>query len=76
MFLRPALLLRNILVPLAKNNNPQFILVEGPSGIGKSVLLKEIAYRWGAKQVLQDLKFVLLVFNKLNQFMTFSSCSV
>ena len=61
MFLRPALLHEHILAPLDKNNNPQFILVEGPPGIGKSVLLKEIAYRWGAKLVLQDFKFVLLV---------------
>jgi len=50
-----------ILAPLEKNNKPQFILVEGPPGIGKSVLLKEIAYRWGDKQILQDFKFVLLI---------------
>ena len=30
-------------------------------GIGKSVLLKEIAYRWGDKQILKVFKFVLLV---------------
>ena len=50
-----------ILVPLEKTNKPQFILVEGPPGIGKSVLLKEIAYRWGDKQILKDFKFVLLL---------------
>ncbi|XP_065914093.1 protein NLRC3-like [Dysidea avara] len=50
-----------ILAPLEKNNEPQFILVEGLPGIGKSVLLKEIAYRWGDKQILKVFKFVLLV---------------
>ena len=49
-----------ILAPL-KNDEPQFILVEGLPGIGKSVLLKEIAYRWGDKQILKVFKFVLLV---------------
>jgi len=52
---------QQILDPLEKNEEPQFILVEGPPGIGKSVLLKEIAYRWGDKQVLKGFKFVLLV---------------
>ena len=50
-----------ILAPLEKNDEPQFILIEGPPGIGKSVLLKEIAYRWGDKQVLKGFKFVFLV---------------
>ena len=34
-----------ILTILEKNDKPQFILIEGPPGVGKSVLLKEIAYR-------------------------------
>jgi len=38
---------QQILDPLEKNEEPQFILVEDPPGIGKSVLLKDIAYRWG-----------------------------
>ena len=50
-----------ILAPLEKNDKPQFILIEGPPGIGKSNLLKEIAYRWGDKQVLNVFRFVLLV---------------
>ena len=50
-----------ILAPLEKNDEPQFILIEGPPGIGKSVLLKEIAYRWGDKQILKGFKFVFLV---------------
>ena len=54
-------LLLKKLIPLEKNDEPQFILVEGPPGVGKSFLLKEIAYQWGDKQILQVFKFVLLV---------------
>ena len=45
-----------ILVPLETSNDPQYILIEGAPGIGKSLLLKEIAYCWGIKQVLQQYK--------------------
>ena len=50
-----------ILAPLETNDDPQFILIEGAPGIGKSLLLKEIAYRWGIRQILQSVKLVLLV---------------
>ena len=50
-----------ILSPLETSNNPQFVLIEGAPGIGKSLLLKEIAYRWGEKQVLQKFRLVLFV---------------
>ena len=50
-----------ILMPLETSNDPQFILIEGAPGIGKSLLLKEIAYRWGIKQILQNFKLVLLI---------------
>ena len=36
-----------ILAPLETGNDPQFILIEGAPGIGKSLLLREIAYCWG-----------------------------
>ena len=49
------------LAPLETNNDPQFILIEGAPGIGKSLLLKEIAYRWGVKQILHKFKLVLLI---------------
>ena len=53
----------DILAPLKKSNDPQFILVEGLPGIGKSALLQEISYRWSKKQlpVLQKFNLVLLV---------------
>ena len=53
--------LATILLPFDKSNEPCFILIEGPPGIGKSFLLQEIAYRWGNKQVLKLFKLVLLV---------------
>ena len=50
-----------ILSPLETSNDSQFILIEGAPGIGKSLLLKEIAYRWGEKQGLQKFRLVLFV---------------
>ena len=52
--------LKEILAPL-QNNEPCMILVEGAPGIGKSVLLKEIAYQWSKKLLLQTFKIVLLI---------------
>ena len=53
--------LTEILDPLEQSKDPQFILIEGAPGIGKSVLLQEMAYRWGNKQLLKTFKLVLLV---------------
>ena len=53
--------LAEILAPLEQSKEPQFILIEGAPGIGKSILLKELAYRWGNKQLLKTFKLVLLV---------------
>ena len=50
-----------ILAPLETSDGPQFILIEGAPGIGKSLLLKHIAYRWGIQEILQKFKLVLLV---------------
>ena len=50
-----------ILASLENINSLKFILIEGAPGIGKSFLLKEIAYQWGKRQLLQRFKFVLLV---------------
>ena len=52
--------IKDILAPLENNTEPSFILIEGAPGTGKSVLLKEIAYRWGKKQLLQWFELVLL----------------
>ena len=50
-----------ILAPLDEDRQPCLILIEGAPGIGKSVLLKEIAYKWANKQLLQKFELVLLV---------------
>ena len=51
----------DILAPLEKSKQSAFILIEGAPGIGKSVLLKEIAYKWANKELLQKFELVLLV---------------
>ena len=56
-----AKVLTEILAPLEQSKQPQLILIEGAPGIGKSTLLKEIAYRWGKNQLLKTFKLVLLV---------------
>ena len=53
--------IEEILAPLEKNNESAFILIEGAPGIGKSVLLKEIAYKWGNKQLLKMFELVILI---------------
>ena len=54
--------IEEILAPLENNTKSAFILIEGAPGIGKSVLLKEIAYKWGDKQLLKEYELVLLVY--------------
>ena len=49
-----------ILAPLETNDDPQFVLIEGAPGMGKSTLLREVAYRWATKLILQH-KLVLLI---------------
>ena len=53
--------IKEILAPLENSEDPCYILIEGAPGIGKSVLLKEIAYRWGKRELLQKFELVLLV---------------
>ena len=50
-----------ILAPLQEGKQSCFILIEGAPGIGKSVLLKEVAYKWAKKELLQKFELVLLV---------------
>ena len=52
--------IEDFLTPLDKESS-SFILIEGAPGIGKSVLLKEIAYQWGKRQLLTKFKLVMLV---------------
>ena len=50
-----------ILAPLETGTYPQFVLIEGAPGIGKTMLLKEIAYLWGKQKVLKRFKMVILL---------------
>ena len=54
--------IEEILAPLEKGKESAFILIEGAPGIGKTVLLKEIAYKWANKELLQKFEFVLLLY--------------
>ena len=49
-----------ILAPLVESKEASFILIEGAPGIGKSMLLKEVAYRWGKQELLLMYELVLL----------------
>ena len=51
----------DIVAPLQANGDAQFVLIEGLPGIGKSLLLQEIAYNWAKGKLLQNFKIVLLI---------------
>ena len=44
------------------DNLPRSILIEGAPGIGKTILLKEIAYRWANGTVLDNARIVFLIY--------------
>ena len=44
------------------SDNGELILVDGAAGIGKTILCKEIAYRWACKELLADDQLILLIF--------------
>jgi len=50
-----------ILAPLEENEDPQMVLIEGAPGIGKTILLKEIVYRWSKGCLLTKFNLVLLL---------------
>ena len=50
-----------IVAPLEVSDKAQTILIEGAPGIGKTILLKHIAYSWAEQRMLQKYNLVLLV---------------
>ena len=42
------------------SESPKHILIEGAPGIGKTVLVKEIAYRWANKEILHSTFLIYL----------------
>ena len=51
-----------ILAPLEVSDKAQTILIEGAPGIGKTILLKHIAYSWAEQGMLQKYELILLVY--------------
>ena len=51
-----------ILAPLELSDKAQTILIEGAPGIGKTILLKHIAYSWAEQGILQKYELLLLVY--------------
>ena len=51
-----------ILTPLEVSDKAQTILIEGAPGIGKTILLKHIAYSWAKQGMLQKSELVLFVY--------------
>ena len=51
-----------ILAPLEVSDKVQTILIEGAPGIGKTILLKHIAYNWAENAMLQKSELLLLVY--------------
>ena len=49
-------------MPESDKKPPRRILIEGVSGIGKTVLAKEIAYQWAKGRILQKCKLLFLLY--------------
>ena len=50
-----------VLVPFDQCDDPQTIIIEGAPGIGKSILMKHIAYSWAKGEVMEKFQLLLLV---------------
>ena len=51
----------NIFTSLDTHKGPKSLLIEGAQGMGKTILLKEIAYRWANNELLKTYKLVFLI---------------
>ena len=49
-------------------NLPRSILIEGAPGIGKTILLKEIAYQWANNTILDNTRIVFLIYLRDSKF--------
>ena len=77
-----------IFAPLQKTNthsvSPDFVLIEGAPGIGKTILSKEIAFQWANKNLLTEKLLLFLIFlrdpfikkiESLQEFVAYAICS-
>jgi len=62
--------LSDILAPLEdpENNYIRTILIEGSTGLGKTVLMKQIAYQWACKELLKTSHLVFLLYLRDSRF--------
>ena len=51
----------DIFTSLDTHEGPKSLLIEGAQGMGKTILLKEIAYRWANNELLKTYKLVFLI---------------
>ena len=54
---------------------PRSILIEGAPGIGKTVLLKEIAYRWANGTILDNARILFLIYLRDSRFQLVTTIS-
>ena len=54
---------------------PKSILIEGAPGIGKTILLKEIAYRWANGIILDNARMVFLIYLRDSRFQSVTTIS-
>ena len=54
--------IRKLFTPDVVTNLPKRILIEGAPGIGKTVLAKEIAYKWANGEILNEYKLMFLLY--------------
>jgi len=52
----------DILMPLEQSDSPQMVLIEGAPGVGKSILMKHIAFSWAEGEVLMKYQLLMLVY--------------
>jgi len=52
----------DVLEVFEHSNSPQTVLIEGAPGIGKSILMKHIAYSWAEGEILAKFQLVFLVY--------------
>ena len=77
-----------IFIPIQDSNGssatPNVILIEGATGIGKTILSKEIAFRWANKSLLTNKVLLFLIFlrdpyikniKSLKEFVAYAICS-
>ena len=64
----------DIILPVTNDNRSQIILIEGAPGIGKTMLMVEIASLWAKGEILQDKKIMLFLTLREHKINEIKSC--